>query len=685
MADRLRVTELDFDTIKTNLKTFLQQQKQFTDYDFDGSGLSVLLDILAYNTHYNAYYLNMVANEAFLDTALLRDSVVSHAKNFGYTPYSTTAPVAVINFTANSITSTSSTLTIPAGYSFLANQIDGISYNFVVLDDVTVTKANSQFVFENLEIYEGQLVTYNFTHDQQNNPKQIFTLPDENVDTSTIKVNVTESSSNSAATTYARFTELLDVGPTSEVFFLQETRNNQYQIYFGVDIIGKKIPDGAIVSVTYLVTNGPAAQNANGFVPRQTLLDSINESITDFDVDVVDVAAGGSLPESVDEIKFSAPLQYVTQNRLVTTKDYESFIRRNYPSIDSLSIWGGEDEDPPIYGKVLISLKPKVNYYISETEKQRIIDEIITPKAILSISAEIRDPEFLYILLNTSVKYDPKKTTASPTVLKNQIRNAVLLYRNTNLNKFNSKFSLSRLQDEIDNVDINSIIGSETSVRLQRRIQPELDVASNYVINFNVPLKRGTVLNKLVTSQFRVADLTGVIRTSIIEEIPQSFTGISSISVLNAGYNYNSATVTISGDGTGATAEAVIQNGRIISIRMTNRGVDYTRATVTITGDGFSALAVPIIDSRIGTLRLIYFDVNANRQIINPNVGLINYDTGVIEVNDLRILSVLTTDELLYFTIEAEDTIIESTRNTILTIDESDPSSIITEIEAIKT
>ena len=685
MADRLRVTELDFDTIKSNLKTFLQQQKQFTDYDFDGSGLSVLLDILAYNTHYNAYYLNMVANEAFLDTALLRDSVVSHAKNFGYTPYSTTSPVAVINFSANSITSASSTLTIPAGYSFLANQIDGISYNFVVLDDTTVTKANNQFVFENLEIYEGQLVTYNFTHDQQNNPRQIFTLPDENVDTSTIKVTVTESSSNSATTTFARFTELLDVGPTSEVFFLQETRNNRYQIYFGVDIIGKKIPDGAIVSITYLVTNGPAAQNANGFVPRQTLLDSLNESLTDFDVDVIDVAAGGSLPESVDEIKFSAPLQYVTQNRLVTTKDYESFIRRNYPSIDSLSIWGGEDEEPPIYGKVLISLKPKVNYYISETEKQRIIDEIITPKAILSVSAEIRDPEFLYILLNTSVKYDPKKTTASPTALQNQVRSAILLYRNTNLNKFNSTFSLSRLQDEIDNVDINSIVGSETSVRLQRRVQPELDTSSNYTVNFNVPLKRGTVLNKLTTSEFRVTDTTGVIRTAIIEETPQSFTGISSIQVLNAGYSYTQATVTITGDGTGATAEAVIQNGRIISIRMINRGIDYTRATVTITGDGFSALAVPIIDSRIGTLRVIFYDINANRQIINSNIGSINYDTGTIEINDLKVLSALTADGLLYFTIEAEDTVIESVRNTILTIDETDPSSIVTEVESIRT
>ena len=685
MADRLRVTELDFDTIKTNLKTFLQQQSQFTDYDFDGSGLSVLLDILAYNTHYNAYYLNMVANEAFLDTALLRDSVVSHAKSFGYTPYSQKAPIATINFTANSISSDASTLTLQEGYSFLSNQIDGVAYNFVVLNDTTVTKANSQFVFENLEIYEGQLVTYNFSHSEQDNSKQIFTLPEQGVDTTTIKVSVTESSSNSATTTYTRFTELLDVSATSEVFFLQEGRNGLFQIYFGQDIIGKKIPDGAIVSVTYLVSNGTAAQKANGFIARQGLIDTLGESITDFTIDIVDNAAGGALRESVDEIRFSAPLQYVTQNRLVTKNDYESYIRRNYPSIDSLSIWGGEDEIPPVYGKVLISLKPKANYYISETEKQRIIDEIIKPKAIISVNAEIRDPEFLYILLDTTVKYDPKKTTATITSLQNQIRNAILLYRNTNLNKFNSTFSLSRLQDTIDGVDSNAIIGSETIVRLQRRVIPSLSSATNYTVNFNVPLRRGTVTDKLTTSEFRVADATGTIRTALIEETPQSFTGISSIEVLNAGYGYTSATVTISGDGTGAAAEAVIQSGRIISIRMINRGVDYTRATVTITGDGFSASANPVIDSRVGTLRVIFFDTNANRQIINSNIGTINYDSGVIEINDLNILSVLTADGLLYFTVEAEDAIIESTRSTILTIDETDTASILTQVETIRT
>ena len=202
MADRLTVTDLDFDTIKQNLKTFLNQQSEFSDYDFEGSGLSVLLDILAYNTHYQAFYLNMVANEAFLDTALLRDSVISQAKTLGYTPYSRKAPEATINFTANSLNNTSSTLTISKGFRFLSNQIDGVSYGFVTLNDVTVTKSNTSFQFLNLPIHQGQLVAYNFTQSNLNNPKQIFNLPDTEIDTATITVYVRPSKSNTEITTY---------------------------------------------------------------------------------------------------------------------------------------------------------------------------------------------------------------------------------------------------------------------------------------------------------------------------------------------------------------------------------------------------------------------------------------------------------------------------------------------------
>ena len=685
MANRLRVTELDFDTIKTNLKTFLKQQSEFQDYDFEGSGLNILLDILAYNTHYNAYYLNMVANEAFLDTALLRDSVVSHAKSFGYVPYSKRAPVATIKFVANSASSTSSTLTLPSGYSFLSNQIDGKAYNFVVTDEVTVTKANSQFTFENLNIYEGQLVTYVFNHTENSNPKQIFTLPDTNIDTTTIKVAVSPSSSNTQTTTYTKVTDVLDVTANSAVYFLQEAREGDYQIYFGNDIVGKKLADGSVVSVTYLITNGDVANKANNFVARSTVSDSLSESISNFIITPISGAAGGADRETVDEIKFGAPLQYATQNRLVTKNDYESYIKKNYPALDSLSVWGGEDEEPPIYGKVLVSLKPKQDYYLSETEKQRIIDEIIKPKSIISVSTEIRDPDYLYILLNNEIKYDARKTTLSETQLSSQIRTAILSYKNTYLNKFKAVFALSRIQDQIDNVDINSISGSETTIKLQKRVTPEINTTSNYTVRFGVPLKRGTLTDRLITTEFNVLDSTNTTRTAIIEEVPQSFTGISSIEITNAGYSYTTApTVTISGDGSGATAEAIIQSGKIVEIRLTNRGVDYTRATVTISGGGgYSGVATAVIDSRIGTLRTIYYDVNANRQIINSNAGQINYDTGVITLNDLKVLSVSATDGLLRFTAVSENGVIESSRNTIITIDETDTSAIVTTISKL--
>ena len=230
--NRLQVTELDFDTIKSNLKSFLRQQTQFQDYDFEGSALSVLVDLLAYNTHYNAYYLNMVANEAFLDTALLRDSVVSHAKSFGYTPYSVTAPSVTLNVTITSASSNTGELTIPRGYIFLSNQIDNRSYDFVVMEDTTVTKSNQQYFFEDLVVREGELVTYNFTFNQSSNPKSIFELPDENVDISTVTVSVRPTAANTDSSTYTRSTEIIDVGPTSEVFFLQETRNLKYQVFF---------------------------------------------------------------------------------------------------------------------------------------------------------------------------------------------------------------------------------------------------------------------------------------------------------------------------------------------------------------------------------------------------------------------------------------------------------------------
>ena len=677
MANRLRVTELDFDQIKTNLKSFLKQQTKFQDYDFEGAGLNILLDILAYNTHYNAYYLNMVANESFLDTAILRDSVVSHAKMLNYTPYSYTAPVAVINVTIETGSSTPDSITIPKGYTFQSDVIDGTSYTFTTLNEYTVTKSGTAFYFENIEIYEGQLVTYNYSYTEIDNPKSIFIINDATVDTASIYVSVRPNPSNTQTSIYTKVTDVLDITSISEVFFLQEGRNGNYEIYFGDGVVGKKLPDGAIVSIQYLRTKGDLANKAASFIGTQNI--GIYSTLT---IDTVSVAAGGSINESVDSIKYSAAAQYATQNRLVTVKDYEAYIKANYPSVDSLSVWGGEDEIPKLFGKVYIALKPKTNYFISEVEKQRIIDDIINPKSIVSVQAEIRDAQYLYLSLQNVVQYDPKKTSLDEQSLKNLIKQSIINYKTTNLDKFNSTFVLSKAQDAIDSTS-TSIVGSETIVRLQRRFAPKLNESASYTIKYNVPIHRGTITNKLTSTQFTVFDATGVVRTAVFDEAPQSYTGISEIQITNPGTGYTSApTITINGDGVNATAEAVIVNGQIQTIRITNRGVDYTRATVTISGgEGYGAETVAVVDGRTGTVRTIYYDTLAQRQIINANAGTIDYNNGIITLDNIRILSVDSDDSLIRLNIESEKGIIQTTRDTIITIDLDDPTSISTTLE----
>lgn len=685
MTDRLRVTELDFDQIKQNLKTYLKAQSEFTDYDFEGSGLNVLLDILAYNTHYNAYYMNMVANESFLDTALLRDSVISHAKVLGYVPYSRKAPRATLNFTVSTNSNTPATLTIPKGFSFLSNEIDGVSYNFVTLSETSVTKSNTDFSFLELPIHEGQLVTYNYTYDQSTNPKQLFSIPDSGVDTSTISITVQSSSTNTAIETFSLATDSSNVITTSPVFYLQENRGEKYDIYFGNNVIGKSITNGNIVSLSYLITNGTAANKANNFVATGTLTDSLGNSQTNFTINPVGESSGGSERESVDEIKFGAPLQFTTQNRLVTFKDYESFIKKNYPAVDSVSVWGGEDETPPTYGRVFVALKPKQNYYLSDTEKQRIIDEVIAPKAVVAVQTIIRDPEYLYLLISPTVTYDPKKTILTTDQLKTGIRDAILSYKTNYLDKFDSKFILSKVQDVVDATDSNAIIGSKVIVRVQKRFKPSTDQSKPYFVYFNVPLRRGTISNKLSSTFFTIVDTNGVDQVVQFDEIPQSFSGISAINVLNPGQGFTSApTITITGDGTGANAAATIVNGRVQSIEVTNRGIDYTRATITISGGGgYDATAEAVIDARTGELRTIYYDSNAQRQIVDATAGTIDYDAGIVTINNIYIKSVSSTDGFIRLSVESEKGIISTTKNTIVTLDVDDPTAISTTLETV--
>ena len=681
MADRLKVTELDFNEIKNNLKSFLRQQSEFQDYDFEGSGLNILLDVLAYNTHYNAYYLNMIANESFMDTAILRGSVVSHAKSLGYIPYSRRPAIANVNISVTvDFNDETQLLTLPEGYAFQSNLIDNRSYKFNVMEPVTISRTGDQFLFDNISLSEGQIVNYAYVYNAASNPKSLFTIPDFNIDTNSIKVTVQASSSNTSIETFSLATEILDVDSTSAVYFLQEGKTQQYEIYFGDGVVGKLIADGSIINIKYLVTNGEVANKASTFIP---LLPIGNYGT--IDVTVNTVAAGSSERESVDSIRYSAPLQFATQNRLVTYKDYESYIKKNYPSVDSVSVWGSEDDIPASYGKVILSLKPKENYYISELEKQRIIDEIIKPKSIIAIQTEIRDPEYLYLLVNNYVKYDRRKTTDTEQQIKNKIRNAVLNYRELNLNKFSGRFVLSKLQDAVDTTNTNAIIGSETVVRVQKRFEPELGVLRNYKLNFNVPLHRGTLTNRLSSTEFDVFDSQGVLRTVTYEESAETYTGVEDIQVVNPGINYTSPpTVTITGDGNGATAVATIVNQRVEKITITNSGFGYTRAVVTLSGGGGSgATAVAIVTARTGFLRTIYYDVDAQKQIVSGNAGKINYETGEVILSDVDIQKIYSSDSFMRLTIESDKGIIETNRNTILEIDVNDSSSITVDLSEI--
>lgn len=690
MADRLNVTDLDFDAIKTNLKTFLKQQSEFSDYDFEGAGLSVLLDILAYNTHYNAYYMNMLANESFLDSALLRNSVVSHAKKYGYTPRSARAPLAKINFSVNSLSSIPGSLTLPKGYTFLSNLIDSKSYNFITLEDTTVSKTGNNFIFSNISIYEGTLVNYSFAQNNLTNPKQLFVIPDENIDTSTLKVSVRSSTSNLTSVVYNLNTDILDINSTSTVYYLQEGQNNKYEIYFGDDILGKKIPDGGIVTVNYLTTNGSAANKANNFIATNTI-----SGFNNFTVSSISAASGGSEKETVDQIKFAAPLQFTSQNRAVTKNDYIKLIQQKYPQFEAVTVWGGEENDPPVYGKVFIAAKPRLGFEVTEAQKEFVKEEIIKPISILTVTPEIVDVDYNFLKIISKVYYDPTKTISNLNNLKTSIETKITNFCEENLNTFNSIFKSSLLKTEIDNLD-KSIISNEIELFLTKKFRPDLTNSNSYVLDYGIALDKGTTVDNLYSNpEFTMLDEDGIQRQCFFEEVPSSFTGVESITVTNPGIDFSTTpTIEIVGDGQGATASATIVNGKLSKITVTNPGVGYTTATIRITGGGGRlAAASAVLEGRFGQLRIIYYKpdeiTNENTKVIlnsgrnNGVMGSIDYVLGKIYINEFNPIAVANAFGEISVNIRPKITVISSIRNKMLAFDIEDPTSVVVEVYKI--
>ncbi len=478
---RLRVTELDFDNVKTNLKTFLKAQNEFKDYDFEGSGMNILLDTLAYNTHYLGFNANMLANEMFLDSASLRSSVVSHAKSLGYETTSSRAPYATINI---SLSTDANTKTMSSGTAFTTN-IDGTDYQFVTIADVTASNTGVAVPFDSIKIYEGTYVTSSYTVDTSD-VDQRFLLTDARADTSTLTVKVQNSSSDTTTTTYTKATDITQLTSASTVYYLQETDSGLYEVYFGDGTVSKALSDGNIVQLQYVVTNRTLANGASSFSSPSSI-----DGVTGITVTTVANATGGSNPETIQSIKLNAPLDYAAQGRCVTVDDYKTYTKKLFANTQAVSVWGGEDgsydtstgvSSNPEYGKVFISIKSTTGENLTTVQKSNLV-AAFAPFKVASITPVVVDPETTYLILNVSFQYDSTATTSTKDELASLIATTVSNYNSTDLQEFNSSFRHSKLLGLIDNTD-TAILNNTTTVTMGKFFTP-VSGTSSYNINFN--------------------------------------------------------------------------------------------------------------------------------------------------------------------------------------------------------
>ena len=473
---KLEITDLDFDTVKSNFKTFLSQQNGFTDYNFEGSGMAVLMDLLAYNTHYQAFHANMLANEMFLDTSLLRASAVSHAKALGYLPASMRASVATVSVTVKGVPTSQTTLTMSAGTVFTTS-VNDTNYQFVSVADHTATSDTGTFLFPDILIYEGTRVNYTYTVDSSNLEQQ-FVIPSSSVDTNTLVVRVQNSASDATTETYSLNSDFTTLDSTSKKYFLQEIESGRFEVYFGDGVFGYKPIDGNIVSLDYVVTNGSLADGASAFNAASTVGGYSNVSVL-----ATAPASGGSFAETVDSIKFNAPLKYASQGRAVTPDDYKSILPSVYSNIKSVQVWGGEDNDPAIYGRVYISIRPNTGDSLTNTTKSQIITSL-KKYNVASVTPVIVDPEILQLVLTTTVKYNSTLTTKTSSDIKALTDTTISTFNVNNLEKFDAVFRHSNLLQNIDSSD-QAILSSTVAVKLKRAITLTLNAATKYTISFN--------------------------------------------------------------------------------------------------------------------------------------------------------------------------------------------------------
>jgi len=551
---KINVTDLDFDNIKSNLKTFLQGQSEFQDYDFDGSGLSILLDVLAYNTHYNALYNNLTINEMFLDSASKRNSVVSLAKMLGYVPRSAKCAESLIRLTVNNGLIGPSSLTLPA-YSTFNTSVDGVAYTFHTRESYTITGAGTSYTFDNVNIIEG--TPLNFVYEVSAGTRYI--IPNSAIDLTTLKVRVQENSTSSLYETFTNSSNITAAGSTTKVFFTKEIDDGLYEIVFGDGIIGRKLDNGNIVHIDYFTSSLTAPNGARIFqYTGDTLLSNSSVNIV-----CLDIATGGSDSEDIESIRFNAPRTYATQNRAVTPDDYKSVIYAALPEAKAVAVWGGEDNNPPVYGKIFICVKPKDATKLTTGQKSNLVSTILANKNVVSVIPEIVDPEYINISLDVKVYYNERETTRTKAEIETIVIDQIFAYDDSDLQNFDGVFRYSKLSRLIDMCE-PGIINNITNVVLRRKLQPRYNVSAQYLIN---------LINPIFSS------------------------GLPEGSVTTTGfYIYGSD------------------------------NLHY------------------IDDDGVGTLRMYRYGSNADKIIVNSNIGSVDYLKGILDIRNLRITALADID-----------------------------------------
>ena len=508
--NKIKTTDLGFDEIKANLKSFLQSQTALQDYDFEGAALSVILDVLAYNTHYNSLYTNLAVNESFLDSASKRSSVVSRAKEVGYIPHSATSSKAKVSLTITPSTSStvSTTLTLPAYQQFTAI-IDGIQYSFYNLEAQTafLNTSTNKFVFENVEIYEGNVLS--FKYEAADGIRYI--IPNTDVDLATLKVRVADTSTSTARTTFVRQENILNLNGSSTVFFVKEIEGELYELEFGNNIIGKALVPGNIVELTYLVTNKALGNGIRTFTYSGSTLIAGTTQVT-----TTSTASGGADIEEIESIRYNAPRSYASQNRVVTVDDYRTFIYSNFTDAEAVNVWGGESNVPPQFGRVFVSVKPRNATILTQAQKDNLLAKL-KDKNVVSITPVIVDPEYLNVRVDVSVYYNPRLTSLTANEIKTLVINTIKNYNTTNLNSFTGIFKHSNLSSLIDSAE-PSIISNILTIKLSTGGAPAYDTLATYRVELGNPIYgSGVPEQSIITTGFYIAGRTEIM---YMEDLP---------------------------------------------------------------------------------------------------------------------------------------------------------------------